>query len=109
MERRVPALETEQAIQLALVDDAESAVEMSTSDREPQHESGLDRLSRREREVTRLLAQGLTYREISGALSISERTVGSHVEHVMTKLGIRSRTRVAVWAVEHGLGAHPNG
>ena len=58
--------------------------------------------------MTRLLAQGLTYREISGALSISERTVGSHVEHVMTKLGIRSRARVAVWAIEHGLGGSPN-
>jgi len=38
---------------------------------------------------------------------ISERTVGSHVDHIMTKLGIRSRTRVAVWAVEHGLGGSP--
>ena len=45
---------------------------------------------------------------VGKSLSISERTVGSHVEHVMTKLGIRSRTRVAVWAVEHGLGGSPN-
>ena len=103
------ALLTEQAIQLALVDDADGSGEMTTSEREPEQEDSLNRLSRREREVTRLLAQGLTYREISGALSISERTVGSHVEHVMTKLGIRSRTRVAVWAVEHGLGGSPNG
>ena len=67
-------------------------------------EPSVNRLSRREREVTQLLAQGLTNRQISGALSISERTVGSHIEHIMTKLGIRSRTRVAVWAIDHGLG-----
>jgi DNA-binding NarL/FixJ family response regulator len=30
--------------------------------------------------------------------------VGSHVDHIMTKLNARSRTRIAVWAVEHGLG-----
>ena len=35
--------------------------------------------------------------------------MGNHVEHVMTKLGLRSRTRVAVWAIEHGLGRGPAG
>lgn len=53
--------------------------------------------------MSRLIAQGLTNRQISRALSISEKTVGSHVDHIMTKLGLRSRTRIAVWAVQHGL------
>ena len=53
--------------------------------------------------MSRLIAQGLTNRQISRALSISEKTVGSHVDHTMTKLGLRSRTRIAVWAVQHGL------
>ena len=41
--------------------------------------------------------------------SISEKTVGSHVDHIMTKLDLRSRTRIAVWAVQHGLSpSHPD-
>jgi non-specific serine/threonine protein kinase len=65
-------------------------------------------LSPREREVTALIARGLSNREISAALVITEKTVGSHVEHIMTKLGLRSRTRVAVWAIEHGMGNAPD-
>jgi DNA-binding CsgD family transcriptional regulator len=98
------ALSLEQAIRMSLVDEAEGDPDQIASDQEPEHQDSSRQLSRRERQVTQLLAQGLTYREISGALFISERTVGSHVDHIMTKLGIRSRTRVAVWAVEHGLG-----
>ena len=60
-------------------------------------------LSPREREVGQLIADGLTNREIANALSISEKTVGSHIDHIMTKLGLRSRTRIAVWAVDNGL------
>jgi len=94
-------LSTEQAIRLALIDDADSD---SARAEEPGSGTGYLRLSPRERQVTQLLAEGLTYREIADSLSISERTVGSHVDHIMTKLGLRSRTRVAVWALEHGLG-----
>ena len=54
--------------------------------------------------MSQLIAEGLTNREISRALAISEKTVGSHVDHIMTKLDLRSRTRIAVWAVQHGLG-----
>ena len=58
--------------------------------------------------MTALIARGLSNREISAALVITEKTVGSHVEHIMTKLGLRSRTRVAVWALEHGMGIVPH-
>lgn len=98
------ALSGEQAIRLARIDDAESHSTNATGGQDSEPEISDHRLSRRERQVTQLLAQGLTYREIAGALFISERTVGSHIDHIMTKLGLRSRTRVAVWAVEHGLG-----
>ena len=66
-------------------------------------------LSRREREVSALIAEGLTNRQIARKLSISEKTVGSHIDHIMTKLDLRSRTRIAVWAVERGLGPRPSG
>ena len=61
-------------------------------------------LSRREREVAAMVAAGMTSRAIAERLFIAERTVEGHLERIRNKLGVRSRTEVAVWAVEHGLG-----
>lgn len=52
-------------------------------------------LSARESEVLRLLAEGLTDREIAGALAISPRTVESHVSSLLRKLGVRNRAEAA--------------
>lgn len=54
-----------------------------------------DVLSSREQEVLRLLADGLTDREIAAALAISPRTVESHVSSVLRKLGVRNRAEAA--------------
>ena len=54
-------------------------------------------LSRREREVAQLLAQGLSNREIAERLYLSERTVDNHVHHILAKLGFDSRVQVATW------------
>lgn len=43
--------------------------------------------------------------EIAEALVLSERTVDSHVRNIMSTLEVNSRTQVAAWAVQHGLGA----
>jgi non-specific serine/threonine protein kinase len=54
-------------------------------------------LTARELQVTALVADGLTNREIGARLRISERTVDSHVQHAIAKLGFRSRAQIAAW------------
>jgi DNA-binding CsgD family transcriptional regulator/tetratricopeptide (TPR) repeat protein len=56
-----------------------------------------DGLTAREREIASLMAGGLSNREIAGRLVISEGTVEVHVKHILSKLGFRSRSQVAVW------------
>ena len=63
-------------------------------------ESGL---SRRELEVLRLLAAGMSDREIAAALFISAETATTHVKHIRGKLGVRSRAAAAAFATRHGL------
>jgi non-specific serine/threonine protein kinase len=60
----------------------------------------LARLSRRELEVAAMVAQGMTNRRIADALVLAERTVEGHVERIRRKLGVRSRTQIAVLMVE---------
>ena len=58
----------------------------------------------RELDVLRLLAQRRTNPEIARILTISPRTAKSHVEHLLTKTGRRSRVELGELAIEHGLG-----
>lgn len=55
-------------------------------------------LTAREFQVADLIADGLTNAEIGRQLGVSARTVDAHVEHVRTKLGVRARAQIAVWA-----------
>jgi DNA-binding CsgD family transcriptional regulator len=54
-------------------------------------------LSPREREIARLIAEGESNRSIGAALHLSVRTVESHVSHILTKLGLDSRTAIVRW------------
>ncbi|MBA8961651.1 non-specific serine/threonine protein kinase [Rhodococcus percolatus] len=58
------------------------------------------RLTKRERQVADLIAEGLTNQAIADRLVISPRTAQGHVEHILAKLGFTSRTQVAAWVVE---------
>lgn len=67
---------------------------------EPPPEGGEDPLAiltRRERKVAELLAKGMSNRDIATALVLSPRTVESHVQNILTKLGFHSRAQVASW------------
>ena len=60
-------------------------------------------LTARELEVLTLVAKGSTNRQIADQLVISEKTVASHVGHILTKLGLSSRSAATAYAYEHKL------
>ncbi|WHT22240.1 response regulator transcription factor [Crossiella sp. CA-258035] len=73
----------------------------------PERPNPLDRLpdplTAREHEVLRALAKGLSNREIGARVHLSELTVKVHVGRILTKLGLRDRAQVIVFAYEHGI------
>jgi len=62
----------------------------------------LDELSVRETEVIRLIAKGLSNKEISGRLNLSEKTVKNHISRIFSKLNICARAQAAVHAIRMG-------
>jgi DNA-binding NarL/FixJ family response regulator len=62
-----------------------------------------EQLTRRERDVLELIARGQSNKRIALALGISEKTVKTHVGHLLAKLGVTDRTQAALLAVEAGL------
>ena len=60
-------------------------------------------LTAREVEVLRLLALGLTTRQVADRLVISAKTADHHVQHIYTKIGVSTRGAAALFAIEHGL------
>ncbi|WP_174187905.1 ATP-binding protein [Nocardia barduliensis] len=64
-------------------------------------EAAADVLTRREKDVARLVAAGHSNKRIAADLVISVRTAETHVEHILTKLGFTSRTQIAGWVRDH--------
>ena len=60
-------------------------------------------LTAREAEVLRLVAQGMTNRDIAAALFVSERTVMNHLSHILDKLGVENRAAATAYAIRHGV------
>jgi DNA-binding NarL/FixJ family response regulator len=69
----------------------------------PSTNAAAESLSARELDVVRLVAQGMSNAEIAARLYLSEATVKSHIARILTKLGLRDRVQVAVYAYEHGI------
>jgi DNA-binding NarL/FixJ family response regulator len=72
-------------------------------DSAPSFDPELDQLTTREREVLRLIARGYTYKEIARELTISIRTVETHVSSVLHKLQLSTRHQLTRWAAERRL------
>jgi DNA-binding NarL/FixJ family response regulator len=62
-----------------------------------------DRLTEREIEVVRLMAGGFSNREIAHALNTAEGTIKNHVSSILSKFGVRDRTRAVLKALENGM------
>jgi DNA-binding NarL/FixJ family response regulator len=82
--------------------DAFAAMPETSQDR-PLFDPELDQLTTREREVLRLIARGYTYKEIARELTISIRTVETHVSSVLRKLQLSTRHQLTRWATERRL------
>lgn len=91
------AMPLEDAVAYAL----EEAIQRPPARAEPKTTTSL---SRRELEIARLVASGLSNKEIAAKLVLSERTAETHVQNILNKLGFRSRSEVAAWAAD-GAGA----
>jgi DNA-binding NarL/FixJ family response regulator len=65
-------------------------------------------LTPRELEVLELLAEGLSPEEIASRLVISVKTVGTHIEHIFRKLGVRTRAQAVAVAYREGFAPNPN-
>jgi predicted ATPase/DNA-binding CsgD family transcriptional regulator len=87
------ALGVEQVIAYAL-EEKSGAQGRRVAGSEPE---ATDVLTRREREIADLVAEGLTNKEIAARLTIAQRTAEGHVEKVLTKLGFTSRAQIAAW------------
>ncbi|WP_306796494.1 LuxR C-terminal-related transcriptional regulator [Nocardia sp. XZ_19_369] len=67
----------------------------------PPKSLAVEQLTRRERDVARLVAAGYSNKRIAAELVISIRTAESHVDHILTKLGFTSRAQIAAWVSRH--------
>jgi HD-GYP domain-containing protein (c-di-GMP phosphodiesterase class II) len=83
--------------------DSVEAVLGAAGHRVPRRRGGPAGLTPREVEVLRLLARGLSNREIAARLVISPKTVGNHVEHIYAKIDASTRAGASLFAVRHGL------
>ncbi|MCJ7702051.1 MAG: response regulator transcription factor [Anaerolineales bacterium] len=81
----------------------EFAVLSSGGPSQPELDARTENLTDRELDVLRLVAQGLSNKEIGAALSISPLTVKSHLRSILDKLHLRGRVEAAAWAIRHGL------
>ena len=67
--------------------------------------ASLSDLTPREMEILQLLIAGLTNKAIASEIYISEKTVEFHLDHIYTKIGVRTRVMAGIWAIKNGMWA----
>jgi DNA-binding NarL/FixJ family response regulator len=98
------AAELRRDVEAATLDgDAVEAVVAAAGLASPGRASRPGGLSEREVEVLRLVARGLSNREVAERLVVSPRTAEHHVQHIYAKIGVSSRAAAALFAMEHAL------
>lgn len=107
--RHLPRREAEQADREGAALGLEGAIayalgEEATGGFAVRHDPRWAPLTPREREVAELVAEGLTNRQIAYRLVVVQRTVDSHVEHILAKLGFSARAQIAAWATRRRRG-----
>ena len=65
-------------------------------------------LTARELEILQLVLAGYTNKAIAAEIFISEKTVEFHLDHIYTKIGVRSRILAGIWALQQGINAIPS-
>jgi len=73
----------------------------------PERAADVPRLTGRETEVLRLVAKGLSYKQIAERLAVSHRTVQNHVQNTLNKLHLHNRVELVRYAIERGLDGDP--
>ena len=75
----------------------------------PDEDDPTSALTERETEVLKMVATGMTYKQIAERLVLSHRTVQNHVQNTLRKLQMNNRVQLTRWAIEHGLDDEPAG
>jgi HD-GYP domain-containing protein (c-di-GMP phosphodiesterase class II) len=101
LEEAARAIESSAAAGLFDPDCARAVV--VAADERPSRTRWPEGLSDREVEVLRLVARGMSNREVAAELVISRRTAEHHVQHIYAKIGVSTRAAAALFAMEHGL------
>jgi DNA-binding CsgD family transcriptional regulator len=83
--------------------DAVTAVLAAGGHRVARRRTQVAGLTAREVDVLRLVARGLSNKEIASRLVVTPKTVGNHIEHIYTKIGVSNRAGAALFAMRHGL------
>lgn len=101
-EELLKSLHQAAAGQMVLSETLTNVLVASLRENRPAEERDIEQLTRRERDILKLITQGMTNKAIARKLSITESTVKVHVKHLLKKMKLKSRVEAAVWALQSG-------
>lgn len=103
-EALLKALHQAAAGQMVLSEKLTNVLVASLRESRPTEARDVEQLTRRERDILKLITLGMTNKAIARKLSITESTVKVHVKHLLKKMKLKSRVEAAIWALQNGHG-----